>query len=645
MELWKSDGTAAGTSLVKDINPGSASSVYAGGEWPVAFNGKLYFAADDGVHGRELWVSDGTSDGTTMVKDIDPGASSSGPAIMQVAAGTIWFHADDGSVGAELWKSDGSTAGTSLVKDIAAGATSSGLGAFTAFAGKVYFGAAEPSHGEELWATDGTSDGTTMVKDINPGAGSGTGGLLHPLSSTLAVFAADDGVHGTELWKTDGTTNGTTMLKDINVPSTQVGGEEPGSDPSIGNASGGKTVFYANDGTNGPQPWVSDGTLPGTFALANIPQNPCCSSVAPSLIDGEWYWASPSDFWRTDGTVAGTKSTPTAAGTWGVQFQKLNGLILASASQALWRIGTPPLVVTTGNGAPVQLATFARNGSEMERTAPYGDFGGGASVAQGDVNGDGVLDIIVGAGPGGGPHVQVFSGVDNSVLRSFYAYASGFTGGVFVAAGDINGDGKADIITGVGPGGGPHVQAFSGADNTVLRSFYAYAPAFTGGVRVGAADINGDGKADIITGAGPGGGPHVQVFSGADNSVLRSFYAYAPGFTGGVYLGGGDINGDGKADIITGVGPGGGPHVQAFSGADNTVLRSFYAYAPAFTGGVRVGAADLNGDGKADIITGAGPGGGPHVQAFSGADNTVLDSFFAYPPSFTGGVFPASIGR
>src|SRR5207248_1170821 len=137
---------------------------------------------------------------------------------------------------------------------------------------------------------------------------------------------------------------------------------------------------------------------------------------------------------------------------------------------------------------------------------------------------------------GGGPHVKVFDGRTGAELFSFFAYDAAFTGGVFVAAGDVNGDGKADIITGAGPGGGPHVKVFSGADLALLQSFFAYDPAFTGGVRVTAADVNGDGRADVTTGAGPGGGPHVRAFSGTTEVGLDSFFAFDATFTGGVYV-------------------------------------------------------------------------------------------------------------
>jgi hypothetical protein len=210
-----------------------------------------------------------------------------------------------------------------------------------------------------------------------------------------------------------------------------------------------------------------------------------------------------------------------------------------------------------------------------------------------------------------------------------------------VAAGDVNNDGFADIITGAGAGGGPHVRVFSGATGAEIRSFFAYSPAFTGGVFVGAGDVNGDLAADIITGAGPGGGPHVRVFSGPTGAEIRGFFAYSAAFTGGVSVAGGDVNGDGVADVITGAGPGGGPHVRAFNGATGAGIRSFFAYDPAFTGGVFVAGADVNQDGADDIITGAGPGGAPHVKVFDGVTGAVFQSFLAYSPAFTGGVFVA----
>jgi hypothetical protein len=149
-----------------------------------------------------------------------------------------------------------------------------------------------------------------------------------------------------------------------------------------------------------------------------------------------------------------------------------------------------------------------------------------------------VQDIVAGAGPGGGPHVKVFSGKDLSVLRSFMAYDGAFRGGVQVATGDVNGDGTADIITAAGPGGGPHVKVFSGKDLSVLRSFLAFDGAFRGGVQVGVTDADGDGQAELVTSPFGGIQPQVKVFDGATGQLDRAFLAYDPTFLGGIYVGG-----------------------------------------------------------------------------------------------------------
>src|SRR5207237_1285564 len=144
----------------------------------------------------------------------------------------------------------------------------------------------------------------------------------------------------------------------------------------------------------------------------------------------------------------------------------------------------------------------------------------------GDVNGDGFADIIVASGPGSGPHVRVFSGKDATPLQDFFTNDPAFTGGVFVAAGDVNGDGRADIITGAGAGDPPQVKVFDGATGALLTSFLAFDADFQGGVRVAAGDVNADGTPDIIVAAGPGGGPHVRIFDGKSSAQLADYFAF-----------------------------------------------------------------------------------------------------------------------
>ncbi len=263
-------------------------------------------------------------------------------------------------------------------------------------------------------------------------------------------------------------------------------------------------------------------------------------------------------------------------------------------------------------------------------------------VASGDVNGDGQADMITAPGAGGGPHVRIFDGRTGAVIREFFAFEGNVTGGLHVAAGDINLDGRAEVFVGAdGPNSGARVRIFNGQTGALIseRTPGDAAAAFAGGVRVAAGDINGDGRSDLILGAGPGNTPRVIVMDANTGQRLADFFAYSPGFGGGIYIAAGDVNRDGIADIVTGADSGGGPHVRIFDGVSRQEIRSYFAYGFTFTGGVRVATTDFNADGVADIITGAGPGGGPHVRIVSGDTLAPLAGFFAYAQNFTGGVY------
>jgi hypothetical protein len=300
-------------------------------------------------------------------------------------------------------------------------------------------------------------------------------------------------------------------------------------------------------------------------------------------------------------------------------------------------------------GPPVVRLFDALTGSQIASFLAYDShFLGGVRVALGDVTGDGVPDVVTAAGPGGGPHVKVFDGRTLTQIASFYAYDPSFRGGVSIAVGDLDNNGLDEIITGAGAGGGPHVKIFDILNGQIMQapgalgSFYAYAPSFAGGVTVAAASVAG--KTELVTGAGPGGGPHVKVFA-VDGTLEASFYAYAANFTGGVYVAAGDVNADGAADVVTGPGAGSSPQVKVFSGKDGSLLDSFFAYTPQFTGGVRVAVADVNADGHADIVTGAGPGGGPHQRVFDAQTLNEITGLYAFDPTFTGGLFSAIVTR
>jgi hypothetical protein len=333
--------------------------------------------------------------------------------------------------------------------------------------------------------------------------------------------------------------------------------------------------------------------------------------------------------------------------TWPLVATGTAGESSTRVAAALTAPRTGILVVAPDAGIAAPVLVFARPaGTEILRFFPYAaDFRGGVRVAVGDVNGDGTLDVATAPGRGT-PLARVFDGKTAAPLAAFLAYDPGFTGGVFVAAGDVNDDGKADVVTGAGAGkGGPHVKVFSGADGSLLKSFFAYDPAFRGGVRVAAGDVNGDGFADIVTGAGKGKeGPHVKVFDGTSLGVLADFYPFDPAAKNGVFVAAGDVDGDGKADVVTGPDRDGDPHVRAFRG-NGTPFASFFAYDRTFRGGVRVAVGDVNGLGPAEIVGAPGKGPrGPRIGLFDALQNgaSAGPDVAPYDPTFLGGVFVAS---
>ena len=394
-ELWRTDGTAAGTYLLKDINPGTASSPrppnFAAAQPPdraVVIDDVLYFQASDGVHGLELWRSDGTADGTYMVRDINAGSGGSGISHQVVVGDTIYFSAVNAtSTSPHLWKSDGTAAGTLRVDptgnaglaareltavgdDVYFFAPRSGgvwelrrsdgsaagttlLASFsqqpawpTALGDALFFVASDATAGVELWRSDAT--GTARVKDINPGTGFSSPTQLTAFNGEV-YFAASDATAGRELWKSDGTDAGTVRVRDIRADL----GSSLGTQAQF-TIHGGALYFAADDGVSGTELWVTDGSEPGTTRVTEIVPGVTGGGISNMRSAGGALYFTGDDLlhgrelWRSDGTAGGT-----------AMVKDLN---------ARQDIGSTPSQLTRAGDHVYFLATRARTGAELWRS-------------------------------------------------------------------------------------------------------------------------------------------------------------------------------------------------------------------------------------------------------------------------------------
>ena len=326
IEVFKTDGTVGGTSLVSDINPTSASSIpdvdFA------TLNGFVYFTAFRPAEGRELWRTNGTPSGTTLVKDIvsGPTGSNTTDAYHLFSNNSyLLLSVRTATEGAELWKSDGTDAGTIPLANINPGAASSNPDYFSPYNNLVIFQATDAAHGTEYWKTNGTPAGTTILKDINPGPGNMFSFTPLPFQyrfNNKLFFVANDGTTGDEVWSTDGTEINTVLLKDIQSSAT--------SFTSVINAVkvGDKFFFTSSDLNTRFEMWQSDGTPTGTtlfkaFTPADFGGSPFIFppnnidfenlTVTQPLFQGNKFFftagtvAEGVELWVSDGTLPGTK--------------------------------------------------------------------------------------------------------------------------------------------------------------------------------------------------------------------------------------------------------------------------------------------------------------------------------------------------
>lgn len=350
-ELYTTDGTAAGTKRISDLNPGAASSNpdgvinYKGKIWfgaqaptksgysyqlcysdgtlsgtkilgngsdtfpqisgmPVVCNGYMYFGGYTDAYGFELWKSDGTAAGTSLVKDISPGSDGSYPYDMVALGNIVVFPVSNDPVnGTELWISDGTTSGTQLLKDISPGLLPSSPDNFTILNGKLYFSADDSTHGNELFVTDGTSANTKMLKDIAVKPNESSYPSKFQIFGNALNFVASDSNANYELYKTDGTSSGTKKVREIN-------GVQDASILMFPQQAN-KLFFGAYSDTTGYEMWCSDGTAGGTRVTRELVHgNSGTSTVTNYFAKGNFAWFAGKDsanglqLWSTDGSNA-----------------------------------------------------------------------------------------------------------------------------------------------------------------------------------------------------------------------------------------------------------------------------------------------------------------------------------------------------
>ncbi len=348
-ELFKTDGTPGGTTLVKDVRPGQDNSQPG---WLTAVgNGVVYFSADDGVNGFELWKSDGTEAGTVLLKDIYPGATSSSPGSLLNINGTLYFTANNPTSGVELWKSDGTAAGTVLVKDIYAGTTGSSPSQLINNNGTLFFRATTSASGAELWKSNGTDAGTVQVKELYNNNNNGMANVAMAVLNGYVYFAGITSTSGTELWRSDGSDLGTTMVAELTASS---------SSTTFSNfkTSGSQVYFQVGNGTTGL--YRTDGAT--TSKIAETP----FSTVD---VNGTLFFGIGTTLFTTTGSTPATVKT-------GLTFRNFTGQYWANVNGLLYL----PADDGTGSGEELWRSDGTLGGTSMLKAINPGSAASGPGI-------------------------------------------------------------------------------------------------------------------------------------------------------------------------------------------------------------------------------------------------------------------------
>jgi ELWxxDGT repeat protein len=414
IELWKSDGTPAGTVMVRDIVPGPTGSTPSK---LTAVGNTLFFVAYTPSTGNELWKSDGTAGGTVMLKDISGGYSSSSVDNLTNVNGRLFFTAFNAADQSQVWQSDGTSSGTRVVSTPAGGAWATRLvasgnrvywkendtvrvydrsagtvstvgGNYTSpllspsnrvdINGTLFFVANDAAGGSELWKASGAT--ASRVVDLTPGSASTYPETLTNVNGTL-MFWADDGQGHRGLWKSNGTAAGTTFVKTV--------------DPFVNRAAAGNTLFFTAGTGAAPaddELWKSDGTAAGTVLLRDTWPGPLGGSPAYYAVAGSnVYFIARDMVWRSDGTTAGTIPVartnisgssfplpPTVSGQYAYFGSSIDG-----STTGLWRVTTQAGASVSGN------LLNDRDGDAVRDASEDGLFG---RIIYDDADDDGLPD-------------------------------------------------------------------------------------------------------------------------------------------------------------------------------------------------------------------------------------------------------------
>lgn len=291
-------------------------------------------------------------------------------------------------------------------------------------------------------------------------------------------------------------------------------------------------------------------------------------------------------------------------------------------------VENPNMDVDDDDDTPSRPRPTTVSSTPVKEIFPYDQFEGGATVAAGNLDSDTRVELVTGtAFNGGGRTIINIYDLNGVLIRKFFAYGEVFRGGVDVAVADVDGDGKNEIVTAAGPTGGPHIKVFK-ADGTLKSEFMAYGAGFLGGVYVSAADIDADGKAEIVTGPGASGGPHVRVFD-MSGKVKQELMAYETSFTGGVDVAAFAKEGSTAGGFVTSKASNGNSQVKVFD-ASAKLTKEFMAYEDSFTGGVRISAGSLiRSNGVPEIATMPASGSSPSLKVFKTTGGSPLKSMIA----------------